>query len=115
MASASTPKVLTCVAAGLVSKETDVTAVSRTILVTENGVTRTPAVSSTKAVDNAFVKAVGQEMEQIALMLMNVSLLRTPVTWTPTALTPRDRFRAGADVVTEATVLRAFLMVPAKV
>lgn len=35
---------------------------------TEHGVTRTPAVSSTKAVDNAFVKAVGQEMEQIALV-----------------------------------------------
>lgn len=68
-----------------------------------------------KVVDSAFAKMAGQEMELVASMLMSASLLRTTATWTLTALTPRDRFRAGADLVTEAMVLNVFLMVLAKV
>lgn len=68
-----------------------------------------------KVVDSAFAKMAGQEMEQLASMLMSASLLRTTATWTLSALTPRDRFRAGADLVTKAMVLNVFLMVLAKV
>lgn len=68
-----------------------------------------------KVVDSAFAKMAGQEMEQVASMLMSASLLRTTATWTLSALTPRDRFRAGADLVTKAMVLNVFLMVLAKV
>lgn len=68
-----------------------------------------------KVVDSVFAKMAGQEMELVASMLMSASLLRTTATWTLSALTPRDRFRAGADLVTEAMVLNVFLMVLAKV
>lgn len=68
-----------------------------------------------KVVDSAFAKMAGQEMQQVASMLMSASLLRTTATWTLSALTPRDRFRAGADLVTKAMVLNVFLMVLAKV
>lgn len=68
-----------------------------------------------KVVDSVFAKMAGQEMEQVASMLMSASLLRTTATWTLSALTPRDRFRAGADLVTKAMVLNVFLMVLAKV
>lgn len=68
-----------------------------------------------KVVDSVFAKMAGQEMEQVASMLMSASLLRTTATRTPSALTPKDRFRAGADLVTKAMVLNVFLMVLAKV
>ena len=42
-------------------------------------------------------------------MLMSASLLRATATWTLSALTPRDRFRAGADLVTKAMVLNVFV------
>ena len=42
-------------------------------------------------------------------MLMSASLLRTTATWRLSALTLRDRFRAGADLVTKAMVLNVFV------
>ena len=40
---------------------------------------------------------------------MSASLLRTTATRTPSALTPKDRFRADADLVTKAMVLNVFV------